>query len=138
MRRAGSPDAGANPRKRREDHVDDRAKHENQKGAVPIAEPAEEETENTIAKAEQEPTDETRSQQIARSPEKAKDGDGSKKAEDPFGGKIALPSKALQKRNVISDHQPCRKHQRQTDADINAGADSRVVQEVEPTIAGQM
>ena len=174
MRGAGSRDESADPGKSRKDHVHNSAEHEDQKGAVPIAELAKEETQNTIAEteeepanqtrsqeitgsaekakngnrsekaenpvaeAEEEPPDETGSQEIARRAEKAQNGNGRKKAEDAFCGEIALPRQALEKRDMIGNHQPDRKNQGEANADVDAGADSRVAEEVKPTIAGQM
>jgi hypothetical protein len=138
MRGAGPGDECADPGKGREDHVHDRTEHENQKSAVPIAELAEEQTEGTIAKAEDEPTYQTGGKEITRSAEKAKNGNRREKTENCAGSEVALPRKALEKRDMIGNHQPGGKNQGKANADVNAGADSRVAEEVKPTITGQM
>ena len=138
MSGAGSPNESADPGNGRQDHVYNRAEHENLKSTVPIAEPAEEETEGTIAEAEDEPADQTRSQEIARRAEEAKNGHCGEKTENRRGSDVALQGKTLQERHMIGDHQPDRKNQSEADADIDTGADSRVAQEMKPTIAGQV
>jgi hypothetical protein len=136
MRGAGSPDKSADPGKSRKDHVHNSAEHEDLKGTVPIAELAEKETQNTIAETEEEPANQTRSQEITGSAEKAKNGNRSKKAENRGGSDVAFLRETLQKRDMIGDHQPGRKDQSEANADIDACTDSRVAEEVEPTITG--
>jgi hypothetical protein len=106
VRGAGPPDEGADPGNGREDHVYNRAEHENQKGAVPITELAEEDAEDTVAQAEEEPANQTGSQEISRSAEKAKNGDRSEEAENCSGGDVPFLRETLQKRDMIGDHKP--------------------------------
>src|SRR5712692_3470742 len=75
---------------------------------------------------------------MARQAQKPKNGNRSEKAQDRGGSDIALHRKAIQERGVIGNHQPCGEHQSQTNANINAGADCRIAENVEPTITGQM
>lgn len=138
MSGAGSPNESADPRNGCQDHVNNCAEHEDQKGAVPIAELAEEETEDTIAEAEDEPANQTRSQEIARRAEETKNGNCGEKTENPGGRDVALQGETLQERHMIGNYQPDRKNQSEADADIDSSADSRVAEEMKPTIAGQM
>src|SRR5712692_3338866 len=138
MRFTGSPDRPNNPGARGEYHIHDRPHHENLERAEPVVETAEDEAQRAIAYAENHPAQEARCQEVARQAQKPKNGNRSEKAEDRSGGDIALQRKALQERGVIGDHQPCGEHQSQTYANINAGADCRIAENVEPTITGQM
>jgi len=70
--------------------------------------------------------------------QKSKNGNRGEKAQDRGGSDIAFHRKAIQKRRVIGNHQPCGEYQSQTNANINAGADCRVAEDMEPTITGQM
>ena len=95
MRSAGSPDRGNNPAERGEDHIDDRAQHENMKRAETITEPAENHAQRAIAEAENEPSDEARRQQMPRKAQKPKYGNRGEEAQNHRGGDIALQRKAF-------------------------------------------
>ena len=73
---------------------------------MPFAEAAIDEAKNTIAQAEKEPSDQAGGQEVSRHAKKTQDGNRSEKAEDRGGGDVTLQRKALQKRNMIGDHQP--------------------------------
>src|SRR5258705_5311289 len=70
--------------------------------------------------------------------QKPEDGNRGEKAENRGGGDKALRRKAFQERRVIRNHQPGGKYQSQADAYVDTGADRRVAEDMEPSIAGQM
>src|SRR5713226_5761604 len=138
IRFTGSPDNRDNPAERSEYHIHDGAQHENLKCAEPVAEPAITQAESAIAHAENQPAKKARCQEMAWPAQKPKDRNRGKKAKNCRRGDIAFHRKAIQKRRVIGNHQPCGEYQSQTNANIDAGADRRVAENMEPTIAGQM
>jgi len=95
MRSTGSPDRGNNPAERGENHIDDRAQHENMERAEPITETAENHAERAIAEAENEPGDKARRQQMPRKAQKPKYRNRSEEAQNHRGGDIALQRKAF-------------------------------------------
>src|ERR1700676_4619772 len=133
-----SPDHAYNPAERGEYHIHDGAQYENMNRAEPVAQPAIDQAERTVAETENKPAKKTRGQEMSRQAQKPKDGNRGEKGENCGGGDKALRGKALQERRVIRNHQPRGKYQSHADAHVNTGADRRVAEDVEPTITGQM
>src|SRR5947199_7383540 len=106
--------------------------------AEPHTEPAEDQTERTIAKAENEPRQEARCQEMSRQAQKAKNGNGSEEAEKRGAGDVALQRKAFEERGMIGNNEPCGENQSQANPHVNTGAYRRVAEDVEPTITGQL
>ena len=106
--------------------------------AEPQTEPAEDQTERTIAKAENEPRQEARCQEMSRQAQKAKNGNGSEEAEKRGAGDVALQRKAFEERGMIGNNEPCGENQSQANPHVNTGAYRRVAEDVEPTITGQL
>src|SRR2546422_553322 len=138
MRFTGSPDHANNPAERGEYHIHDRSHHKNMERAEPVAETMEYEAERAITQAENQPAKKARCHEMPGQAQKPKNGNRGEKTQDRGGGDIALHRKAIQERGAIGNHQPCGEHQSQTNANINAGADCRIAENVEPTITGQM
>src|SRR5258706_7731665 len=138
MRFTGSPDHANNPGERGEYHIYDRSQHKNVERAEPVAETTEYEAQRAITHAENQPAEKARGHEMPGQAQKPKNGNRGEKAQDRGGGDIAFHRKAIQKRRVVGNHQPCGEYQSQTNANINTGADCRVAENMEPTIAGQM
>jgi len=139
MRFAGSPDHRNYPRKRRNNHIHERAHHEDLNRTVGrIAEPVEDEAETAVTKKKKEPADEAGRQQVSRRAQEPENGNGSQEAQHRGGGDVALHRKVLQERNMIGDNQPRRENQRQANSDVDTRSNRRVAEEMEPTITGQM
>src|SRR6266446_8898928 len=138
MRFTSSPDRGNNPANRSDNHIRHGAQHEDLERAMPIAVPAEDHAERTIAQAENDPAQKARRQEMPRQTQKPKNRNRCEEAEDHRRGNIPLQGKALQERGMIGDDQPGDENQRQTNTDVNTRADRRVRENVEPTITGQM
>jgi hypothetical protein len=138
MRFPRSPDHADNPTERGEYHIHDGAQHENLERTEPVAEAVKNHAERAIARAENEPSKEARGQEMPWQAQKAKNGNGSQKAEDRGRRDIALQRETIQERRMIRDHQPRGENQSQANAHINTRANCRVAEDVEPTITGQM
>ena len=132
------PDATDDPAKGGEDHINHSADHKNLKGAVPVAESAEENAKNAIADAKNDPGNQAGSQKPARSSHKAKNGNPGQKSQNGSRRDIAFESKTLKERHAVSDDQPSHENKGEANADVDARADRGIAKEVKPTIAGQM
>src|SRR6266571_7571838 len=135
VRCARPPNDRANPGQCGENQVHDRSHHENVERAVPVTEAAIDETENAIAQTEKEPSDQTGGQEIPRHAKKTQNWNSSKKAKDCSGSDVALQRKALQKRNMIGNHQPRHKNQSEANPRVHAGANGGVAKDVKPTVS---
>ena len=138
VRPAGSPNGSANPRKSRENHVYKGAIHENLNHAVPVTELHKEQTESAIVQAEDKPRDEARSQQMAGHVQKSKNGDQREKTKKYRSSDVALQGEAIKDWNAIGKKQPGGEDQSQADTGVDANANRHVVEDVEPTVTGQM
>src|SRR6266478_6283843 len=136
MRFTSSPDRGNNPANRSDNHIRHGAQHEDLERAMPIAEPAEDHAERTIAQAENDPAQKARRQEMPRQTQKPKNRNRCEEAENRHRGDIPLQGKTLQKRRMIGNDQPGDENQRQANTDVNTGADRRVGEDMEPTISG--
>lgn len=138
MRGARSADDRANPRKRRENHVDDDALHENLKGAVPIAKVVVNHAKYAVDKTENHPGDDARGQQISGPAKKPQQRNRRKKAEHCSASDIALERKTHEERSLIGDDQPGREDQTEANAGVDAGAGGCVVKELQPARTRQV
>lgn len=110
---AGFPDTNANPGERGRDQIQDGAKHEHLKSAVPITESPKEDAKRAIRETENAPGDETGNEQAAGLAEITQHGNKCQRADDDGSREIAFDRNAVGKCNLIGQIYPSGQSERQ-------------------------
>src|ERR1700730_5363726 len=129
MRKVGtseSPEAGADPRERRENHEDDCAERKDLNGAIALREASKMHGETPIGEAENAPRDQAGDQQIARRAQKSQHWYRCDQSQSHGRDEVSFQRVTFERRNAVRGVQPDRETQRQCYAGEYTGANTDV------------
>jgi hypothetical protein len=135
---ASSPNAGADPGERRQNHIDNCAQREELHGAVARGEFREINTKQAVRESHDAQANEAGGQKRSGKAHETKNGNSREEAESHEGGEVAFPRKGLERRSAVGNDEPSDENHGHPHAGIDTGANGRVLENVESAIPWKM